>query len=92
MVREATQRLPLADHFRHRFREVADKAGLPAKLQFRDLRATSLTEMADAEVSILDMSTYSTHATTKMARRHSRRTAEQFQRAAAKRIAGRKPP
>lgn len=92
VVCETTRRPWLGDHFRHVFREVANKAGLPSALQFRDLRATGLTEMADAEVSIMDMSTHSTHATIEMARRYSRKTAEQFQRAAAKRLARQKQP
>lgn len=89
VVCETTRRPWQPDHFRHIFRAVADQAGLPKALQFRDLRATGLTEMADAEVSILDMSTHSTHTTMDMARRYSRKTPEQFQRAAAKRLAGR---
>lgn len=37
---------------------------------------------------LIDMSTHTTHKTVQMARRYARPTAEQFQRAAAKRLAG----
>jgi hypothetical protein len=92
VVCESTNRPWTADYFRHVFREIGGRAGLPAELQFRDLRATGLTEMADVEVSILDMSTHSANATVQMARHYSRKTPEQFQRAAAKRLARTRKP
>jgi len=58
-------------------------------LQFRDLRATALTELSDAGADVIDLSTHSAHETTQMARRYVRRTATQFSRAAAKRLAAR---
>ncbi len=75
------------DVFAHHFRTVADAAGIPKALQFRDLRATAATEMKDAGADIIDMSTHTGHKTVTMARRYARPTAEQFQRAAAKRQA-----
>ncbi len=91
VVCEGTGRAWRPDYFRHVFRAIANQAGLPPELQFRDLRATGLTEMADAGASIMDMSTHSTHSTMEMARRYSRKTPEQFERAAAVRIAGKRP-
>ena len=76
--------------FGHNFRQVADKAGIPKTLQFRDLRATAQTELANTGSSILEMRTHSGHATVAMAARYARPTVEQFKQGAAKRIAGRK--
>jgi integrase len=78
------------NHFRHEFRRLARLAGIPDDLQFRDLRATALTELADAGADVIDMSTHSTHKTVQMARRYARPTAAQFDRAATKRMANRK--
>ncbi len=78
-----------ADHFRHEFRAVADAAGIPSTLQFRDLRATAATELADAGADLIEMSTHTGHLTTQMARRYARRTTAQFESAAAKRIKAR---
>ena len=75
------------DVFAHKFRELADLAGLPKDLQFRDLRATVQTELNDAGADIIAMSTHSGHKDPRMARRYARRTPEQFQRAAAMRQA-----
>lgn len=71
--------------FGHRWREIANKAGIPKTLQFRDLRATAITELADAGADIIELSTHSGHDTVAMARRYARRTPEQFRRAADKR-------
>jgi len=76
--------------FRHEVRRIARKAGIPDDLQFRDLRATAMTELADAGADVIDMSTHSTHKTMEMARRYARPTAAQFDRAASKRVAARK--
>ena len=74
---------------RHAFgREVcriARVAGIPDDLQFRDLRATALTELSDASVDVIPMSTHSGHQTTQMAPRYSRPTTDQFRLAADRR-------
>jgi hypothetical protein len=74
--------------FGRTFREIARAAGIPDGLQFRDLRATAQTELADAGASILEMGTHSAHTTVQMARRYARPTAAQFRSAAQKRLAG----
>ncbi len=89
VVCEMTGRPWQLDTFRHEFRRIANLAGIPADLQFRDLRATAATELADAGADVIDMSTHTQHRTVQMARRYARRTPEQFQRAAAKRLAAR---
>ena len=61
--------------------------GSPDNLQFRDLHATAMTELADAGAGV---STHITHKTVQMARRYARPTAAQFDRAASKRLAARK--
>lgn len=73
--------------FVHEFRRIARAAGIPDTLQFRDLRATAQTELADSGASVIEMGTHSGHKTAQMARRYARPTAQQFQRAAAKRLA-----
>jgi len=78
--------------FGHRWREIANKAHIPTSLQFRDLRATAITELADGGADIIELSTHSGHDTVAMARRYARRTPEQFRRAADKRAKdGNKP-
>jgi hypothetical protein len=89
VVCEMTKRPWNPDTFRHEFRRIANAAGIPADLQFRDLRATAATELANAGADVIDMSTHTTHRTVQMARRYARRTPEQFQRAAGKRLAAR---
>lgn len=88
VVCETTRRPWQPDAFRHAFRTVANAAGLPSTLQFRDLRATAITELSDAGADLIDLSTHSGHETVQMARHYSRRTRAQFERAAAKRLAG----
>jgi len=89
VVCEATQR-PWERHgFGHEFRRLARLAGLPDDLQFRDLRATALTELSDAGADLIALSTHSTHQTPAMARRYVRRTAAQFSQAAGLRVAKR---
>lgn len=87
VVCEMTGRPWLPDTFRHEFRAIADAAGLPRELQFRDLRATATTELADAGADVVALSTHTGHLTVEMARRYTRRTADGFQRAAAQRLA-----
>jgi integrase len=87
IVCESTGRPWHPDTFTHHFRDLMDAAGLPKDLQFRDLRPTAVTELKDAGADIIDMSTHTGHKTVTMARRYARPTAEQFQRAAAKRQA-----
>lgn len=87
VVCEGTGQAWGADYFRHVFREVAGAAGIPAELQFRDLRATAVTELADAGADVVALSTHSGHETTQMARRYARRTPEQFEAAARLRLA-----
>lgn len=87
VVCEMTYRPWHPDVFAHHFRTVANAAGIRKELQFRDLRATATTELKDAGADILDMSTHNGHKTVTMARRYARPTADQFQRAAAKRQA-----
>lgn len=90
VVCEMTGRPWQTDTFRHEFRRVATVAGLPAELQFRDLRATAATELADSGADVIQLSTHTGHRTTQMARRYARPTAAQFEHAAAQRIAARK--
>ena len=74
--------------FGRNFREVATVAGLPSDLQFRDLRATAQTELADIGASLIEMRTHSGHTTVAMASRYARPTAKQFRSAAEKRLSG----
>lgn len=90
VVMEGTSEPWDENHFRHEVRRIARLAGIPDDLQFRDLRATAMTELADAGADVIDMSTHSTHKTVQMARRYARPTAAQFDRAASKRLAARK--
>jgi hypothetical protein len=46
------------NQFRHEVRRVARLASIPDDLQFRDLRATAMTEFADAGADVIDMSTH----------------------------------
>lgn len=48
IVSEATKRPYKADHFAHEVARIRDAAGLPAELQFRDLRRTAATEIGAA--------------------------------------------
>jgi hypothetical protein len=48
VVAESTGRPYRADHFRHEFARVRDAAGIPQKLQFRDLRRTAAVALATA--------------------------------------------
>lgn len=92
IVCEMTGKMWHPDVFAHHFRTIADAADIPKALQFRDLRATAATELKDAGADIIDMSTHTGHKTVTMARRYARPTAEQFQRAAAKRQANKAKP
>jgi integrase len=85
VVCEATKRPWDRHSFGHAFRRIARAAGIADELQFRDLRATALTELSDAGVDVIPRSTHSGHQTTQMARRYSRRTTEQFRLAAGQR-------
>ena len=89
VVCEMTSRPWQPDTFRHVFRRIANAAGIASGLQFRDLRATAATELANAGADVIDMSTRTSHRTVQMARRYARRTPEQFERAAGKRLAAR---
>ncbi|MFT8245387.1 tyrosine-type recombinase/integrase [Roseomonas sp. BN140053] len=73
----------------HDWREAATKAGIPKSLQFRDLRATAATELADGGADLIEMSTHTGHRDAKMARRYARPTAAQMESGAKKRLAGR---
>lgn len=85
VVSEATKRPWNRHAFGHEVRRIARAAGIPDDLQFRDLRATALTELSDAGVDVIPMSTHSGHQTTQMARRYSRPTTDQFRLAADRR-------
>jgi len=87
VIHERTGRRYSPDTFRHDWRDMATLAGLPAHIQFRDLRATAMTELSDSGADIISMSTHSGHKTPQMARRYARPTAEQFERAAEGRVA-----
>jgi integrase len=88
-----TTRMPWQpDFFRHEFRRIATAAGIPADLQFRDLRATAATELADAGADDIESTTHTGHLTAQMRRRYARRTPTQFESAARKRIAARERP
>lgn len=90
VVCEATGQRWERHGFGHAFREIARAAGLPDELQFRDLRATAVTELSDAGADPIGLSTHSGHQTVSMARRYARRTPEQFTAAAGKRMERRK--
>lgn len=82
---------PYNEHtFRHDWREAATAAGVPSSLQFRDLRATALTELSDGGADVLHLRTHGGHKTVAMAGRYVRPTAEQFEAAAAARLRRRK--
>jgi len=87
VINERTGRPYTASTFQHLWREIATAAGLPSELQFRDLRATAMTELSDSGADIISMSTHSGHKTAQMARRYARPTTEQFERAAGQRLA-----
>lgn len=73
--------------FGHLFREIAEAAGLPAKVQFRAMRHGGLTELGDAEATDQEMMSLSGHADRQTLRIYSRRTAAQARNAARKRLA-----
>jgi len=77
------------DTFRHEFRRIAKLAGIADTLQFRDLRATAVTEIADGGATVIEMGAHTGHLTESMARRYARRTQTQFNSAAKKRLAAR---
>ena len=86
VIHERTGRRYTTYTFNHRWREVATAAGIGPELQFRDLRATALTELSDSGADIISMSTHSGHKTAQMARRYARPTSDQFERAAKGRV------
>jgi hypothetical protein len=86
ILRESTGRRWERHGFGHAFRAIARAAGIPDDLQFRDLRATTMTELSDAGADPIGASTHSGHQTVTMARRYARRTPEQFRAAADKRM------
>lgn len=88
VVYENTKRPYNKYTFGHLWRRIATSALIPDTLQFRDLRATALTELSDGGAGLIELSTHSGHDTVAMARRYSRRTLEQFRIAARKRIEG----
>ena len=85
-MNEHTGRACTNHTFQHMWRQVAPAAGISAKLQFRDLRATALTEISDSGGDIIGMSTHGGHKTAEMGRRYARATPEQFARVAAQRV------
>ncbi|EHM01222.1 site-specific recombinase, phage integrase family [Acetobacteraceae bacterium AT-5844] len=85
--KESTGRAYQRHTFGHEWRELATKAGIPEALQFRDLRATAATEMADGGADVIEMSSHTGHRDVKMARRYARPTAAQAEGAAKKRLA-----
>ena len=87
VVCEATQAPWKEFSFQRAFRRTARAAGIPDALQFRDLRATAVTELYDADVGDIPASTHSGHESAKMRRRYARRTVKQFQNAAERRRA-----
>jgi hypothetical protein len=87
VVCEMTQRPWVDFTFQHEFRAIARAAGIPDDLQFRDLRATAMTEIYDADVGDIPASTHTGHETASMRRRYARRTVEQFRNAAEQRVA-----
>jgi integrase len=62
VVSETTGR-PYAEHnFGHLFREIADAAGLPSDLQYRDLRRTAVVRLAEAGCSIPEIAAITGHS------------------------------
>jgi site-specific recombinase XerD len=86
VINEHTGKPYTAATFQHLWRSIAAEAGIPADLQFRDLRATAMTELSDSGADIISMSTHSGHKTAQMARRYARPTTKQFERAAGQRL------
>jgi hypothetical protein len=89
VLNEATGRPWRMDTFSKLVRELMRAAGLPKDIQFRDLRATAMTELNDAGASIMETRAHSGHQTLQMAARYNRPTVTQFQLAAAKRLKAR---
>ena len=56
------------DNFTHRFRDICRAAGVPDDLQFRDLRRTVVTEMAEGEVTSAEMASKTGHSIAHSAR------------------------
>ncbi|MBX6743968.1 MAG: tyrosine-type recombinase/integrase [Acetobacteraceae bacterium] len=90
VVCETTKEPWRPDYFRQVFREVADAAGIPKTLQFRDLRATAATEAADGGADMLQLRTVHGWTTTQMAARYARPSQVQAKAAAATRHRGRR--
>ncbi len=61
VVSETTGRPYTEDNFTHLFRGVADAAGLPDALQFRDLRRTAVVFLAEAGCSVPEIAAITGH-------------------------------
>ncbi|MGI4746959.1 MAG: tyrosine-type recombinase/integrase [Janthinobacterium lividum] len=68
--------------FGHEWRSIATKAGIPLDLQFRDLRATALIELANSGADIIPLSTHGGYETLQIAKRYAGPTVAQFRTAA----------
>jgi integrase len=62
VVSERTGRSYTEDNFTHLFREIADAAGLPPDLQFRDLRRTAVVRLAEAGCSVPEIAAITGHS------------------------------
>lgn len=86
LVNEHSQQPWTLSKFRHHYPAIAKAAGIPAGLQFRDLRATAGTEIADGDGSLIGIGTHLGHQTAQMARRYARPTMKQADAAARARL------
>jgi integrase len=62
VVSETTGRPYTEDNFTHLFREIADAAGLPSDLQFRDLRRSAVVRLAEAGCSVPEIAAITGHS------------------------------
>jgi hypothetical protein len=86
VIHDGTGRAYNEHTFRHDWREIADAAGVPRELQFRDLRATAMTELADGGAGPMQLRTHGGQKTVQIQARYVRPTATQFKEAAKQRL------
>ena len=79
------------ERFSKRWREVADKAGVPKGVYNMDSRAGGITEATDAGAPIESVRHHATHRDVRTTMRYSRQTLTKTQSVAEFRSAGRKP-
>jgi integrase len=83
------------DNFEHRFRDICRAAGIPSDLQFRDIRRTAATELAEGEATVPETAAVTGHSIAHSARMmdtYIRSNYSMAQNAQAKRRTNRKGP